>query len=362
MSETHDFLARLLQQGAKAYAGYACSDVLDGETQGRGGTVPFVLWQKWLTERVLELAAAVAARRPTLFASQVRWARTMLAGKGVTHDRFRASLVCLKNVLERELPAAVQALSASYFDQAINSLESEREGVEKRLVANTPHGHLASAYLLALLEGDRKQARQVIEDALDANENVPDMYRHVLLPAQRELGRMWVAGEINVAEEHFASHTTKLVMGQILQRAEFHPFNGKTVVAGAVYGNQHDIGLYAVADFFEMAGWRSILLGAEVPVDDMVQAVECFAVDLLALSASLHVHIPAVKATIEAVRNREKGRDVKILLGGPAFAIAPRLPLEIGADAYAKDPDEAVRLGNQLVGLPPAEINGGVDG
>lgn len=356
----HDFLARLLRTGAGAYAGYACSELLEGETEGHGGTVSFRLWQKCLAERVSELAAAVAARRPTLFVSQVHWARAMLAGRGVAPERFQAALIRLKNVLQRELPETVQALSSSYLDQAINSLAARPEEAENRLVANTPHGHLASTYLLALLKGDRKRARQVIQGALDANESVPDMYRHVLLPAQRELGRMWLAGEINVAEEHFASHTTKMVMGQLLGRADFQAPNGKTLMAAAVHGNEHDIGLYAVADFFEMAGWRIVQLGAQVPVDDMVQAVECFDVDLLALSAALHVHIHAVKATIEAVRDGGQGKDVKILLGGGAFTMAPRLPVEIGADAYARDVDEAVRIGNQLVGLPPAEI--GSDG
>ena len=66
---------------------------------------------------------------------------------------------------------------------------------------------------------------------------------------------MWLANEINVAEEHFASHTTKMVMAQLLPHATIQPSNGKTMLAAAVAGNQHDIGLQAVADFFEMDGW-----------------------------------------------------------------------------------------------------------
>ena len=43
---------------------------------------------------------------------------------------------------------------------------------------------------------------------------------------------------------------------------------------------------------------------------------------------------------------------VKILAGGLAFADSGNLAVEMGADAYAADPDEAIRLGGQLVGLP----------
>ena len=164
---------------------------------------------------------------------------------------------------------------------------------------------------------------------------------------------MWLTGEINVAEEHFASQTTKTVMGQLLSRAQPRPPNGKTVLAAAVAGNQHDIGLCAVADFFEMAGWRTIQLGADVPIGDLVQAVECFDVDLLALSASLNVQLETVKSTIRAVRSGPRGGEVKILVGGLAFADGGSLATEMGADGCASDPDEAVRLGCQLVGLAP---------
>ena len=164
---------------------------------------------------------------------------------------------------------------------------------------------------------------------------------------------MWLTGEINVAEEHFASHTTKMVMSQLLTKASLRPPNGKTMLTASVAGNRHDIGLHAVADFFEMAGWRTIQLGADVPIDDLVQAVECFDVDLLAISASLNVQLETVKSTIRAVRSGKRGDAVKILAGGLAFADSSDLAVEMGADAYAADADEAVRLGGQLVGLTP---------
>jgi methanogenic corrinoid protein MtbC1 len=123
-----------------------------------------------------------------------------------------------------------------------------------------------------------------------------------------------------------------------------------------VAGNRHDIGLCAVADFFEMAGWRTIQLGADVPIGDLVQAVDCFEVDLVALSASLNVQLETVRSTIQAVRSGARGKEVRILAGGLAFAEARHLALEMGADAYAANPDEAVRSGCRLVGLSgPAE-------
>ena len=44
-------------------------------------------------------------------------------------------------------------------------------------------------------------------------------------------------------------------------------------------------------------------------------------------------------------------KDVKILVGGMAFVNAPDLAERYGADGYATDAADALKLGNQLVGL-----------
>ena len=354
MSQNTEFLARVLKTGSRAYAAYAANDLLGSQPEAKVGlgADPFSVWQNWMAVRVEELAAAVAAEQPKLFTSQVHWGKAVLAARGVPVEHFRSALTGLKRVLANELPDQVQAIATQYLDETLDAFDEQPVDVRARVLPDTPHGRLASTYLLALLEGDRRRASRTILDAVDRPESVRDIYLHVLLPAQAELGRMWMTGEINVAEEHFASHTTKMVMGQLLSRAEFQPHNGKTVLAAAVAGNRHDIGLYAVADFFDMAGWRTIQLGADVPITDLAQAVECFDVDLVALSASLNVQLETVRSTIQAVRGGRRGDVVKILVGGLAFADSGNLAVEMGADGYAADPDEAVRLGGELVGLP----------
>ncbi|MHC4398916.1 MAG: cobalamin B12-binding domain-containing protein [Planctomycetota bacterium] len=354
MSQNSEFLASMLKSGARAYAAYASGELLESQPDAKEGfgADPFSAWQSWLSVRVEELAAAAGAEDPGMFTSQVHWAKALLQERGVSAEHFRAGLTSLKGVLAKELPEQVQPLAERYLDEALEAFDEQATDIRASLLPDSPHGRLASAYLLALLEGDRRRASRVVLDAVDRPETVRNIYLHVLLPAQEELGRMWLTGEINVAEEHFASHTTKTVMAQLLSRAEFRPTNGKTVLTAAVAGNRHDIGLYAVADFFEMAGWRTVQLGADVPIGDLVEAVECFEVDLLALAASLNVQLATVRSTIQAVRSGPRGGMVKILVGGLAFADADHLPVEMGADAYAANPDRAVRVGCQLVGLP----------
>ena len=173
-------------------------------------------------------------------------------------------------------------------------------------------------------------------------------YLDVLLPAQAEVGRLWHAGEITVAEEHLVSETT--LQATVLLSAE--PASkqvDKTVLTAAVEGNAHDIGIRAVADFFRMAGWRSIALGANVPAAEIARAAQTFGTDIVALSTTLTTQLEPLQETIALLRQAVPG--VKIIVGGHVFDSSPDLWRDIGADAYTKRPDEAVQRAAGLLGV-----------
>lgn len=345
-------IAEILRRGAKPLGAYAASELLERAPEAATGfgPDPHAGWQSILSGRVEELAAAVGFNQPALFAAQLRWTKAVLSARDIPLEHVRHALEHLGHVIGEELPEELRPTALDYFERAMAEFNRGGDDVTTSLLPNTADGKLAAAYLLAVLEGDRPKASRLVLDAA-ARHDVRRLYLDVLLPAQAEVGRMWAAGEINVAEEHFASTTTKTVMAQLLERAPRAPHNGKTFLAAAVVGNYHDVGLIAVADFFEMAGWRAIPLGANMPVDDLVQAVEFFQADVLGLSASLSTQLPALRETLVAVRRAPTGANLKILVGGRALNSTGDLSDQIGADGYAAAPDEAVELACRLVGL-----------
>jgi methanogenic corrinoid protein MtbC1 len=192
----------------------------------------------------------------------------------------------------------------------------------------------------------------VVTDAVAAKRiGVREVYEQVLGPVQQELGRLWHMNDLTVAEEHFATATTAMVMSQLYPHLPRKPRHGKVVVAASVQGNQHDLGVRMVCDYFEMEGWRAVYLGANVPAPDLAIAVEHFACDLLCLSAYLPTQLRAVEDTIASVRAQEAGQRCKVLVGGPAFLEADVLWREIGADGYAQSAQDAVSVGARLVGV-----------
>lgn len=383
MNQPDAVSAAMMRNGATGLAGYAASELfeshpdlhaaLSGSAGSRlgeatcGSRYPdlqasqtvgaFATWQSVLRNCVEELAASLAAGEPRFFTGYLSWLQSALTARGLPSGALPAALKSLAKVLARELPPESGARAAGVCEQALGALRVEVPETPSWLNLDTSHGRLAASYLLALLEGERARASSLILEAAQSGASVPQLYLEVLLPAQQELGRMWQADEINVAEEHFATSTTKAIIAQLRLRASMRQRNGKTLLAAAVAGNQHEIGLQIVADLFEMEGWRVIQLGPDMPIPDLAEAVEFYQPDLLALSVSRPPQLVTLTETIQAVRRGQRGADVKILVGGRALAEAANLAQQFGADGYAADANAAVALGNSLVGLAgPAPV------
>ena len=354
MTHPSRFLSAVVARGRTAWASFAAEEFVELHP-GLAGTVagdPFAAWRSVLVECTEALAAAAAADCGEVFARQVRWSQAVLRARGVSPEAFRKALEVLGNVLSRELPPEPASAAEAYLARAREGLDDEPPGTAPRLSADSPYSRTATKYLLTLLEGNRRAARDLILDAVRDGSPIADLYLEVLQPAQLELGRMWADNEITVAEEHFASSTTRTVMAQLLAAADCRPPNGKTFLAASVAGNQHDLGLQMVADFFEIDGWRVIALGANMPPGDLVAGIDFFSPDLIGLSASLSVHLPPLGEAITAIRSSPRSAQLRILGGGGALAGLSDLPGKLGLDAYAADAREALSAGRTLVGLP----------
>ena len=86
---------------------------------------------------------------------------------------------------------------------------------------------LADAYCEAVLAGDGPEAERVIREALDADLPEAVIGGEIIGPAMREVGALWEAGSISVADEHLATElSTRIIM---LQREHFRIVHRRAV-------------------------------------------------------------------------------------------------------------------------------------
>jgi MerR family transcriptional regulator, light-induced transcriptional regulator len=352
MNQSDSFAADLLETSAAGYATVATERLLATypEIEARFSPNAVGAWKAAFGQRIVELATALRLGEPKLFAARVTWARRAFEAREVPEADLRASLESLRHVLAEELPEAVRPGPAALLGAALAELEHPAAPSDSHLDPGTSSGRLGLEYLAAILEGhNRKAIDKVLAEVEQGRQSVESAYLEVLVAVQQEVGRLWHAGELSIAEEHVITETTERVMALLAHRASPAPANGRTVVCAAVHGNVHNIAVRVLADFFELAGWRAVHLGANVPAPELATALRYFDGDLLVLSAALSVQLPKVADAIAAVR-RTEDRPLQIMVGGMAFSEAPEIWRKLGADGFAADARAAVSLGTQLVG------------
>ena len=350
MSEPNSFAAELLEVSAAGYAALAAERLVTThpELAARFSTDATGAWRGVFAQRIVELATALRLSEPDLFVARVNWARRAFTARDVPEADLRASLDVLAEVLARELPDEARPAAAGMLALAIAEFDHPAEHHGTCVDPGTETGRLALEYLSTVLEGDSRRATERLLEAADGGLGVERIYLEVLVPAQQEIGRLWHAGELGIVEEHVVTHTTERLLALLAHRATRAPANGRTVLCAAVAGNTHDIAVRVLADFFDIAGWRSIHLGGNLPATELATAVQYFDGELVVLSAALSVQLPRVAEAIAAVRRLE-GREVRVMVGGLAFADAPDVWRKLGADGYAPDARSAVELGTGLL-------------
>lgn len=255
----------------------------------------------------------------------------------------------------RDVPAALFADSLATADIAIvgeflgRALDALEPGSADRDEGATPLGNLARAYLDEVLRGHREGAVRVVLDAVRGGTDVATALIDVLEPAQKEIGRLWQIGEITVAQEHYCTAITQLVM------TDLYPFlftgadSGRRLVAVQAPGSLHEVGLRMVADLLEHEGWDTTYLGAVSGSGEVIETLVDRRAHVLAISASMPAHVRAVAALVDAVRNDPRTAHVKVVVGGRPFLVAPGLVAEVGADGCARDARETVALCSRLM-------------
>jgi methanogenic corrinoid protein MtbC1 len=295
------------------------------------------------------LAEAIEAADPALFTEYVNWVKVLFAGLNFPDDVLVTTLQCTRDIIRANLPAELHTLACEYIEAGLARLPHSPATPPAFIQIGAPLGNLAQQYMDALLRGERNAASQLVLNAVDQGTSIKDIYLRVFQPAQREIGRLWQTNQVSVAQEHYCTAATQLIMSQLYPRIFAAARIGRRLVATCVGSELHELGIRMVADFFEMDGWDTYYLGANTPAQDIVQTLVERKADVLAISTTMTFHVSHTTQLVAAVR-ASPAAPVKIMVGGYPFNISPELWRQVGADGCAHDAQQAVTLANELVG------------
>lgn len=165
--------------------------------------------------------------------------------------------------------------------------------------------------LQAVQNYDGRELDRVYNDALSLYP-VDLVTTRLVSPLLHTLGSRWQERGVGVAEEHFFTVYLRNKLG-----ARFHHLNeqlsGPRLVAACLPGEFHDIGLLLFSLSAVSHGMRIVLLGANMPLEELPAAARRADVQGIVLSGSLR---PPRRFFSEALSGLVGKVDVPVFLGG----------------------------------------------
>jgi 5-methyltetrahydrofolate--homocysteine methyltransferase len=200
----------------------------------------------------------------------------------------------------------------------------------------------------AVVSGDAKTTQALTQQALAEGVDPLTLVNEHMVPAMDEVGRRFEANEYFVPELLISARAMKAALELIrpLLTARGDKPVGRVAI-GTVKGDLHDIGKNLVASLLEGGGFEVIDLGVNVPPEKFIATVNEKQANIIAMSALLTTTMPAMKTTIDALKQAGVRSKVKVLIGGAP--ITQKYAEEIGADGYSENAVGAVALAKKAV-------------
>lgn len=274
------------------------------------------------------LVAAIQAGRTSLFEDYVRWVAELLVARNISLEHLREQLEIMEATLQ-------DTLVADHASRVSAVLVAGRAAISRhaRPFGESTGDPLLAAYVTAALSGQRAAAHALVVGGLRSGRLFVEVYRDVLVAAQRRLGELWAAGTISVAQEHMASAVTGWVAARLYEYLPHdRPRLGRAVVTG-IEGELHALPAQFAADLLEAEGWDVSFQGTNTPANAIQATVAQMRPDLLGISVTMPPLLPKVVSLIRALRRDTPG--LRILLGGRGVrgetGLADELAVELAA-------------------------------
>ncbi len=201
----------------------------------------------------------------------------------------------------------------------------------------------------AVLDGQQSQTKAAVWTLLALAVNPDTILYEGMIPAMSEIGRQFEQGTCFVPEMLVSAHAMQGgldILRPLLAQGDSEPL--ARVALGTIQSDIHNIGKNMVGMMLEGAGFEVVDLGVDVPPAKFVEAAQNGA-DLIAISALLTTTMTNIPLVIQALTEAGLRDRVKIIIGGAP--ITQEFADQIGADGFAADANQAVRVSRCLLGL-----------
>lgn len=253
----------------------------------------------------------------------------------------------------RVRPGAKRPLARAIASEVVPLLVLAHRVPESRGTASEATAEAVRTLVALACRSDVPGAVTLIERLRASGLPFDDLYLDVIAGAARLLGQQWHDDEVS-----FADVTIGVLALQRLLHVLDPAFCGeptrrhpqRRMLLAARPGETHGFALDLLSAFLRRAGWEVACLA---PRDEqaLCAAVKGGWYAVLGLSDSCGSGTEEMARVIHAARLASSNREIRVMLGGPAYSASPESAIRAGADATAADARHAVLQAEGLFAL-----------
>jgi methanogenic corrinoid protein MtbC1 len=197
-------------------------------------------------------------------------------------------------------------------------------------------------YLKALVGGDRKQSRSVIERVLQSGVPANSVYVDVIWPVMVEIEKLRRSERITPVQEHLATRINRTIVDQLQNKLPRRPDKNRKIVVCCAQDELQELGAQMMVDLFESDGWEVKFPGGGLNNDDILAFANEYGPDILLIYGTEPRQAPQLRRLIDTIKGVAAWPGMRIMVSGGVFGRAEGLWEEIGADLYAETPVQAL--------------------
>ena len=224
---------------------------------------------------------------------------------------------------------AISQINFSHLEGNSNALNQEQE-FWSRLISRMVSA--VSQFNEAVLEATYNEALSLYP--------IEVVTGKLLMPMLKILGERWESGAGSIAEEHFFGVYLRNKLG-----ARFHHRkrldHGPTLITACLPGEYHEAGILMFSLSAYDHGYRCILLGADMPLEELPNAVNVTQAQAIVLSGSNPQDVELLKNKLAKLVRQVR---TPVFIGGQASINNTARIHEVGAFALGQEIEQSFRF------------------
>ncbi|MEM8749469.1 MAG: cobalamin-dependent protein [Pseudomonadota bacterium] len=256
-------------------------------------------------------------------------------------------------------PGTRHVIGAMLRNRIIPTLVETR--TESPLIAVATQGKSGSKVTLSendvadiadlLLAGHEQSALDefdaIFEKGISARRLIVDVFGAVA----SHLGEAWVNDTASFADVTLGMAVLHKALrnkaAHLALEIESDPF-GNSIMLSPLPNHTHVFGAAVVEEFFRAADW-DVHSGGFSTENELLKALADEEFSIFGLSLGQPQQSDDGRRLISRIRARSMNQNIKIMVGGPAVVLDKRIPSEIGADGFAVNAEEALKVARHLL-------------